>query len=388
MAPKIKEWQQEVESSEMWERELSAPGLMVVELYSKWFGSCEVLAPTIDSIMKQSGGVCHKGAECDIRWRRVNVAAREEERKTTRLEQEKKSSQELAAGRSNGEAQSVDTSDLACLKDITCNPDALSKLEKWSGFCHPQPFFLFFKNGEVYDILRAANPPVLERMIAKYNQEEAEPNCDIQLDVCLAKPKSKKADKPSPAVEKLVKWMGGLEIENADEFSPQDALTVYAGANRKNAEDCNADSDEVQAYWGLSVQEAAVALAALELITVEYVESLIQDQQARPELKASQSEMDRAANGEAAPQTKSEKIAKLANAIQIANSEALTKDEVDALVKALRGREPEEGDSALEGKQLGAALASFEDLSDEHLDGLLQPEEEKAQEVDPDTPKT
>jgi len=168
-------YQKDVPDNESWRAECAnKSGLLIVELYSDFFGHCQVLEPSISDLMKAFSG---EEQEC-IRWRRVNVLRLEKELQQIREEESKKNTKtaEEDAGTPEEPKKDSEASDLL----------RLPNLEQFPGFNHPQPFFLFMRNGgEILDILRECNPPLLEEMVTKYMKEDATKNPKLTFEVVL-----------------------------------------------------------------------------------------------------------------------------------------------------------------------------------------------------------
>lgn len=177
-------YQTDVESNDAWNKDLEYEGLMIAELYSDWFGYTEILTPQIAEIMKKVGD------KAGVEWRRVNVI---------NLEVEKK---EILAHEKKGKSK-TDSEDDEHGHVIHEHDYAVKGLERFTGFCSPQPFFVFFKKGVIFDILRACNPPLLETMIIKYLEDGVEPSADIDWDVHLRTPEEVAAEKEAIKADKL-----------------------------------------------------------------------------------------------------------------------------------------------------------------------------------------
>jgi len=169
--------QKDVVDNESWRAECAdGSGLLIVELYSEFFGYCQVLEPSISDLMK----TLEEGEQDKIRWRRVNVLKLEEELKQIREEESKKNtskdpSEEVALGRASADAPSGESG----------SGHQLRYLDRFPGYNHPQPFFLFMRQGEIYDILRECNPPLLEAMVKKYVKEDCKPEPNLTFEIVL-----------------------------------------------------------------------------------------------------------------------------------------------------------------------------------------------------------
>ena len=82
---KSKEFRVQVNSLAQWSKELEYEGLVCVEVYCSWFGQCQVIGPTISSIMLDV-----EGSQEKIKWLCINVAKIEEEQRILLMEEQKK----------------------------------------------------------------------------------------------------------------------------------------------------------------------------------------------------------------------------------------------------------------------------------------------------------
>jgi len=177
-------YQTDVESNDAWHKDLEHKGLLIAELYSDWFGYTEVLTPQIADIMKKVGD------EAGVEWRRVNVL---------NLEAEKK---EILANEKKGKSKTESEDDEHGLV-IHEHEYVVKGLERFTAFCSPQPFFVFFKKGVIFDILRACNPPLLEAKIMKYLEDGVEPSAEIDWDVNLRTQEEIEAEKAAIKADRL-----------------------------------------------------------------------------------------------------------------------------------------------------------------------------------------
>lgn len=177
-------YQTDVESNDAWHKDLEHEGLLIAELYSDWFGYTEVLTPQIAEIMKKVG------EEAGVEWRRVNVLNLEAEKKEI-LANEKK-------GKSKTDSEDDEHRHVYHMQDYH-----LKGLERFTGFCSPQPFFIFFKKGVIFDILRASNPPLLEAKIMKYLEDGVEPSAEIDWDMNLRTQEEIAAEKAAIEADKI-----------------------------------------------------------------------------------------------------------------------------------------------------------------------------------------
>jgi len=206
-------YQVDVESNDAWYKDLEHKGLMIVELYSDWFGYTEVLTPQIAEIMKKVG------EEAGVEWRRVNVLNLEAEKREI-LANEKKGKSETAS--EEDEQHVIDENDFL-----------VKGLERFKGFCSPQPFFIFFKKGIIYDILRACNPPLLETLIMKYLEDGAEPSTTIDWDVNLRTPEEIAAEKAAieadrQHIAKLMSIVETVECEDPMKLTVEEVTLIFA----------------------------------------------------------------------------------------------------------------------------------------------------------------
>jgi len=210
---KVKIYQTDVESNDAWHKDLEYEGLLIVELYSDWFGYTEVLTPQIAEIMKKVGD------KASVEWRRVNVL---------NLEVEKK---EILANEKKGKSKTDSEEDEH--GHVIHEHDCFVKgLERFKGFCSPQPFFVFFKKGVIFDILRACNPPLLETMIMKYLEDDVEPSAEIDWDVNLKTPEEVAAEKAALKADKLhtakvMSIVETIECEDPMKLTIEDVTLIF-----------------------------------------------------------------------------------------------------------------------------------------------------------------
>ena len=149
---KVKDWTKEITEVDEWNKIIQTDKLICAEIYSSWFGYCEVYTPIIDKIMSKN----EKEQEKTI-WTRLNIAAIEKEN----------------------------------------NDEPLKYLEKWTKYESPKPLYVFIKNKQVITTITEANAGKMnETVIACFKGEEIiqKPmDDDIQI---LTSPmmKSKKTD--------------------------------------------------------------------------------------------------------------------------------------------------------------------------------------------------
>ena len=203
--PKLKEYRTAVTSVKQWQSEISFPQLSVVELFSSSFGNCQVILPTINSVMTNT-----PEAEKKVRWLTVNVAKLEEEQRLAE-ESEQKKEDEISGNTQRRPAASVsvaviapapaaslplptiidtqqqqaehkqqtaqdaedeeaeaDGSQPASAVQPALDPSvpSLPLLEAWHGYDHPRPLWLFFLGGVLQYELTSANPPKMQRLVA------------------------------------------------------------------------------------------------------------------------------------------------------------------------------------------------------------------------------
>ena len=68
---KSKEYRIQVTSVKQWLKEIEFEGLSIVEVYSTWFGPCQVILPTINKLMM---GI--DNSEAQIQWPVVHFLVR------------------------------------------------------------------------------------------------------------------------------------------------------------------------------------------------------------------------------------------------------------------------------------------------------------------------
>jgi len=94
-----------------------------------------------------------KKVEIDIRWRRLDLATLEDAKRRQRLENSR-------------EGESTNSPEVNTF---------LQHLEPWTQFNHPQPFFLFFYNGILVEILRKVDAPKTEEILTNLIKAEEAP---------------------------------------------------------------------------------------------------------------------------------------------------------------------------------------------------------------------
>ena len=209
--PKLKEYRTAITSIKQWQSEVAFPHLSVVEVYSTSFGSCQVILPTINSIMTNMG----EGAEGRVKWLTINVGKLEEEQKAAEEEERKKQSEQQtdAAGK-RGKAPAIAAASNIPQVDSThiildntehkeqppsthsgndddesadnnsdagdsptrahqppnaaaIDPSSVSVplLEAYHAYDHPRPLWLFFLAGQLQYELTSANPPKMLKLV-------------------------------------------------------------------------------------------------------------------------------------------------------------------------------------------------------------------------------
>mmetsp|Transcript_19130 Transcript_19130/g.37767 ORF Transcript_19130/g.37767 Transcript_19130/m.37767 type:complete len:882 (-) Transcript_19130:2885-5530(-) len=164
---KMKEYRIQVTSVKHWLKEIDFDGLLVVEVYSSWFGSCQVIAPTINSIMMSI-----TDADAKIKWPVINIAKLEEEQRELMMDEEKKK-QELASvlRRKVGQDEGADVDapppgeDEEMKAKQSFDKVKIPKLEAYSGWEDARPLWLLMKDGEILHTLTSANPPKMMKLI-------------------------------------------------------------------------------------------------------------------------------------------------------------------------------------------------------------------------------
>ena len=209
--PKLKEYRTAIASIKQWQSEVSFPHLSVVEVYSSSFGACQVILPTINSIMTNMG----EGAEGKVKWLTINVGKLEEEQKVADdQEQKKQSEQQMDAADkrgktpsiapaanlptvdsthilidttehkeqpppstagSNNDDESADSGDGVDAPSRAHPPSSAAALdpssptvpllEAYHAYDHPRPLWLFFLAGQLQYELTSANPPKMLKLV-------------------------------------------------------------------------------------------------------------------------------------------------------------------------------------------------------------------------------
>lgn len=208
---KLREFRQHVTSVRHWLKEIEYEGLIMCEVYSGFFGNCQVILPTINTLMLNIDDSDDK-----IKWLVINVAKLEEEQRHMLAEEEKKkadmenvqrrkAANEADAphgGGGGGESANIgggSNSGGDHVSTLTINPSlsihtgggeddgnlsesvlnspiskqmksawdkiTIPKLEKYSGYDHPNPLWLLIKDGQIVYELHAANAPKMTKMV-------------------------------------------------------------------------------------------------------------------------------------------------------------------------------------------------------------------------------
>lgn len=263
-------WQEDVSDNESWRAFLKNPDtLLIVELYSDFFGYTEVLTPMIADLMKELG----PGFEDAVLWRRCNVIKLENELAALKAEEDKKragkgdgadddgtmaessrgvsafsesrqgsqQASSLASGMGANssmlggrggiqQASTMRARSASMFGDIASGSPLM--LEVFKGFHHPQPFFLFIRNMKVIDILRAADPPKLSEMTKRYLDDPIGYNSKLSLEVMLKTDAEIEAEKKQAAEEKahfllVQSVIEKVECEDPMQVSENEAIQIF-----------------------------------------------------------------------------------------------------------------------------------------------------------------
>ncbi|CEP03192.1 Thioredoxin domain-containing protein [Plasmodiophora brassicae] len=178
---KKRENQVYIKDVDEWMATVGKPGLLVAELYAPHFGPCETMFPVIDEIMTSLDNV-DRGDE--VRWAIVNVSKLEDDKAAANAEdalkrQETKATKDKERAEMGAEEQQPATPEAEPEDDDPVGEvhmdTTIPYLEKYSGFCHPAPMYIFFRNGRVLEELRGANPPKLEELVRQMIDQKDEP---------------------------------------------------------------------------------------------------------------------------------------------------------------------------------------------------------------------
>jgi len=172
-----------IQDVEHWKKEIMFSGVVVAEIHSSWFGPCEVMLPTIQSIM-----IDVDDAPSKIKFALVNVSKLEDSQRKQVVEEEKKQKeidlvQRRKAGPLDGDtAEKEDLSSagfqhshshhISSVASTNSHGDtssvaAVPLLEKYSNYDHPRPLWVFIKDGKMVGELRSAHPSKLRKLINK-----------------------------------------------------------------------------------------------------------------------------------------------------------------------------------------------------------------------------
>ena len=140
---KVKDWTREITEVEEWNKMIESEKLICVEIYSAWFGYCDVYTPVIDKIMQKFD----EEKQQNTIWTRLNVAAMEKEN----------------------------------------NEEPLKLLEKYSKYESPKPLYVFIKNKEQLATVTEANGGRMKDVVTAcingepVKEPEPEPVDDIKI---------------------------------------------------------------------------------------------------------------------------------------------------------------------------------------------------------------
>lgn len=276
----IKVWQSEVPDNDSWKAELAKPGLLIVELFSEFFGYTEVLTPMIDDIMKRVSD------PDQVRWRRVNVLKLEEELRS--MEEEKNRSSRDGGGggdeggsaEASGEAGQVEEKET----NVTERVDCLTGLRQFKGFHHPQPFFLFMRDGEILDILRSCDPPQLDKLTNLYSSDPNAKNSNLTYEIMLKTEEEVKADKEEASKKKAHMKNINTILETVDCEDPMvlieaeclSLLKLFCLDDEWKGPEIPEDStwqEVATSFVGKSVDAVGEYLAVIEHETIEAVKA-------------------------------------------------------------------------------------------------------------------
>jgi thiol-disulfide isomerase/thioredoxin len=157
---KVKDYRIQIKSVKQWAKESEFEGLNVVEIYSSFFGSCQAITPTIQTLM-----LSIEDSENKIRWPCINVAQLEEEQRETLMEEEKKKQeQELVLRRKireegKVEEEAVDEQESDAKAAASFDRVKIKKLEEWSGYDDARPLWVFFQKWRVHAHFDDAQSP-------------------------------------------------------------------------------------------------------------------------------------------------------------------------------------------------------------------------------------
>ena len=128
---KCQVWQTEISELEEWQKIVTEDKLIILEIYSGWFGYTSSFDMTIDSVMKELGEKSE-----NVSWKRMDIVK---------------------------------------IVDENTNKSTPELLEKYKDYCNPKPLFLFFKNKTLSGKLTQCNPVKLRSLVTKtFNGEICE----------------------------------------------------------------------------------------------------------------------------------------------------------------------------------------------------------------------
>lgn len=169
---KVKDWTKEITEIDEWNKIIQTDKLICAEIYSSWFGYCEVYTPVIDKIMQKN-----ENEQANTIWTRLNVAAMEKEN----------------------------------------NDEPLKYLEKWSKYESPKPLYVFIKNKQIIASITEANAAKMNEIVTAcfQGQQIEQPIAnDIQI---LTSPMMKNTKDPQDNKQENVDSNQKEEIDAANE---------------------------------------------------------------------------------------------------------------------------------------------------------------------------
>ncbi|KMS94197.1 hypothetical protein BVRB_023830 [Beta vulgaris subsp. vulgaris] len=168
-----------IKDIEEWTAAVAKPILLVAEIFAPHFGPCENMFPFIDEL---TTNLDNQGQADEVHWAIVNVSKLEDEKTAANAEDALKKQETKVGEKPKEEGVGGADGDSAGPGSAAKEPQepdneheiseqldmTIPYLEKYAGFNHPTPHYLFFRNGVVIDELRGANPPKLEQLVRKW----------------------------------------------------------------------------------------------------------------------------------------------------------------------------------------------------------------------------
>ena len=185
MAKKVQIWSEEITEIDDWNKYINSDKLIILEIYSKCFGSCEAYVPSIDKIMKKIEQSNSKLIN-DIKWIKINMTIMNERvnefNETQNEKNENKNNNNSDTNNddnknndNNNENENENENDTENennnnnSKNINnidnSQGNVLGLIDKYLNFVSPIPFYLFIKSKNILGILRECDENKLKTYV-------------------------------------------------------------------------------------------------------------------------------------------------------------------------------------------------------------------------------